>query len=93
MKSLKRTRLAVCIDNAGYPASLEPWKLYQVLPDPEAKAHGQLRVIDESGEDYLFPAALFLTGIRLPWNKIQQKHIARFSRAAVARTTQRGAGG
>ena len=86
MKTPKKARLAVCIDNTGYPVSLEPRKLYQVLPDSEAKAHGQLRVIDESGEDYLFPASLFLTGVRFPWDKIQKKHIALFSRAAVART-------
>ncbi len=74
MKMIKRTRLAVCIDNTGYPAALEPWKLYPVLPDSEARAHGQLRVIDESGEDYLFPASLFVTGVRVPWKKVPLKH-------------------
>lgn len=43
---------AVCISNEGYPASLEIGKLYQVLPDSAAEAHGYIRVIDESGEDY-----------------------------------------
>ncbi len=43
---------AVCISNEGYPASLEVGKLYQVLPDSSAEAHGYIRVIDESGEDY-----------------------------------------
>lgn len=43
---------AVCIDNHDYPASLEVGKLYQVIPDRNADAHGYIRVIDESGEDY-----------------------------------------
>ncbi|WP_295409320.1 hypothetical protein [uncultured Thiocystis sp.] len=43
---------AVCISNEGYPASLEVGKLYQILPDSSAEAHGYIRVIDESGEDY-----------------------------------------
>jgi hypothetical protein len=42
------------VDNEGYPASLERWKVYRALRDPEADAHGLLRVIDESGEDYLY---------------------------------------
>ena len=53
-------RFAVCVDNAEYPASLELHKLYPVLPDDEAAGDGYLRVVDESGEDYLFPAGYFL---------------------------------
>ncbi len=53
-------RFAVCIDNAGYLASLELHKLYQVLPDAAAEREGALRVVDESGEDYLFDAERFL---------------------------------
>ncbi len=52
-------RFAVCLSNEGYPASLEPRKLYRVVPDADAAAHGQVRVIDESGEDYLYPAEFF----------------------------------
>jgi len=52
-------QFVVCINNEGYQASLEPRKIYQVLPDKEAEGHKMLRVIDESGEDYLFPASLF----------------------------------
>ena len=55
----------VCLKNSGYEASLEPRKIYQALPDKEAESHKMLRVIDESGEDYLFPAALF-SPISLP---------------------------
>jgi hypothetical protein len=53
-------RFAICIKNSGYPASLELHKIYRVLPDKEAQVDGDLRVIDESGEDYLFPADYFI---------------------------------
>ena len=56
---------AVCIDNSEYPASLELHKVYQVLPDEEAAVDGDLRVIDESGEDYLYPADYFIL-VKLP---------------------------
>jgi len=49
----------VCVENEGYSASLELRKIYQMLPDPDAAQHKQLRVIDESGDDYLYPAGLF----------------------------------
>jgi hypothetical protein len=55
----------VCITNDDDPASLEPRKIYQVVPNAEAAAHHLLRVIDESGEDYLFPADHFVA-IELP---------------------------
>jgi hypothetical protein len=50
----------LCIDNQGYPASLEPRKVYQVLKDTVAEGRGLIRVIDESGEDYLYPARYFV---------------------------------
>lgn len=59
------TNFVVCIQNEGYSASLELRKLYRVLPDEEGAAHGYLRVIDESGEDYLFPATWF-SPVELP---------------------------
>jgi len=58
-------QFVVCLKNSGYEASLEPRKIYQVLPDKEAEGHKMLRVIDESGEDYLFPISLF-SPISLP---------------------------
>lgn len=58
-------RFAVCINNAEYPVSLELFKIYRVLPDEDAAVDGDLRVIDESGEDYLYPAAYFVL-IELP---------------------------
>ena len=53
-------KFAVCINNSEYPASLELHKIYRVLPDEEAAKDGDLRVIDESGEDYLYPAENFI---------------------------------
>jgi hypothetical protein len=61
----KKRQLALCLRNKGYEVSLERRKIYQVLPDRDAAAHGQLRVIDESGQDYLYPAAFFVV-INLP---------------------------
>jgi hypothetical protein len=49
----------VCINNEGYPASLEIRKLYQTIPDERAARQGHVRVIDESGEDYLYPESYF----------------------------------
>ena len=59
--SQSRPRFAVCIDNTGYPASLERYKIYRVLTGEEATHDGDLRVIDESGEDYLYLATCFVT--------------------------------
>ena len=50
----------VCINNQDYSASLEVRKIYQVLPDTQANAHQMIRVIDESGEDYLYPSGYFM---------------------------------
>ncbi len=50
----------LCVRNEKYPASLEARKIYECVPDSQAEAHGQIRVIDESGEDYLYPQDLFL---------------------------------
>jgi predicted RNase H-like HicB family nuclease len=68
-KSKKRSYV-LCINNEEYPASLEVRKIYKCLPDPEAEAHGQIRVIDETGEDYLYPQELFLP-IEIPEKAIR----------------------
>ena len=52
-------RFVICINNRGNEASLEQWKIYQSLPDEEAEKHNEIRVIDEEGEDYLYPADCF----------------------------------
>jgi len=54
------SEFVICIDNSGYPAALELRKLYRLLPDEKASRDGLLRVVDESGEDYLYPADRFL---------------------------------
>jgi hypothetical protein len=61
----KDTLFAVCISNKDYPASLELHKIYRVLPDEEAAIDGDMRIVDESGEDYLYPAKDFII-IELP---------------------------
>jgi hypothetical protein len=58
-------RFVVCVRSDGYAASLEKWKIYLAVRDPAAKKHGQVRVIDESGDDYLYPRTFFRS-IALP---------------------------
>jgi hypothetical protein len=53
-------QFVVCINNTDYSASLEIRKIYQVVPDSQANNHHQIRVIDESGEDYLYPSDYFM---------------------------------
>ena len=57
--SLRGPRMVICLLNTGYEVSLEPRKVYEVLRDSDAARHGQLRVVDESGEDYLYPQSHF----------------------------------
>ncbi len=65
MDDLKELQFVICLKNEDYSASLEVRKIYQTLPDPVAAARHFVRVIDESGEDYLYPEAYFLS-IQLP---------------------------
>ncbi len=60
-----KTQFVVCIHNQDYTASLELRKIYAVVPDSGAEAHGMIRLVDESGEDYLYPRSLFLP-IKIP---------------------------
>jgi hypothetical protein len=62
---MNNATFAVCIKNTGYEASLELRKIYEMQQDEQARRHGQRRVVDESGEDYLFPAEFFVD-IKLP---------------------------
>jgi hypothetical protein len=57
---MKDSKFVICIDNSDYPASLEKRKIYEVLPDKDAEKIEHIRVIDESGEDYLYPASCFV---------------------------------
>jgi hypothetical protein len=59
MKTLNMNKFAICIANTGHD-DLEKWKIYRVLPDAKADKAGCLRVVDESGEDYLYPANRFV---------------------------------
>ena len=61
----KSQSLVVCINNEGYSASLEKRKIYVEFRDPLADKHGLVRVLDESGDDYLYPKAFFRS-IELP---------------------------
>lgn len=67
-------RFAVCINNEDYEASLELHKIYRVISDEDAEVDGDLRVIDESGEDYLYPADWFVF-IELP--QVLEKSLVR----------------
>ncbi|HEY2322015.1 MAG TPA: hypothetical protein VGJ82_04040 [Thermoanaerobaculia bacterium] len=60
MSNTSHSRFVICVKNAGYLASLEVRKLYEVLEDAVAEQDGMIRVIDESGEDYLFPGDMFV---------------------------------
>lgn len=51
---------ALCLSDGDHPESLQVRKVYQVVDDPRAVARGSLRIIDETGEDYLYPTSLFL---------------------------------
>ena len=53
-------KFAVCVNNTDYPVALELHKIYRVLPDTDAAEGGDIRVIDESGEDYLYPVEYFV---------------------------------
>jgi hypothetical protein len=68
------SRFVVCVDNEGYAASLELHKIYRTLPDAQAAAHRLARVVDESGEDYLYPRAHFVA-IRPP-QAVQRAFVA-----------------
>jgi hypothetical protein len=65
MTKTQAKQLVVCVENDGYEASLEKRKIYIALRDAAAEKHGMLRIVDESGEDYLYPKTLFRS-IALP---------------------------
>ncbi len=61
----ENVKFVVCINNEGYPASLELNKIYQTVADAEIEVEGEMRIIDESGEDYIYPAEWFVA-VALP---------------------------
>lgn len=60
-----KPQFAICVRNEEHPASLQLWKVYRTLPDEKGARHDMIRVIDESGEDYLFSACYFVP-VQLP---------------------------
>ena len=62
---LTTSRFLICVENKGYTASLEKRKIYVAIPDAGAFKHGQVRVVDESGEDYLYPEPSYPSQSRL----------------------------
>ena len=58
-------KFVVCINNENYPAALELHTIYCAIPDVAAEIEGDIRVVDESGEDYLYPSAYFVS-VQLP---------------------------
>lgn len=57
---MSKRSFVICIENSDYPASLEKRKIYEVVPDESALEIGHIRVIDESGQDYLYPTSCFI---------------------------------
>ncbi len=70
MSTVSTTRFAVCVATTGYEASLERNKIYAVFDDADAAHNGDIRIVDESGEDYLYPAEWFIP-IEVP-DSVQQ---------------------
>lgn len=64
-RETSKKHFVVCINNQGYETSLEPRKIYEIISDASAASKKMIRIVDESGEDYLYPAQLFI-GINLP---------------------------
>jgi hypothetical protein len=81
---------ALCIEDGGME-DLEARKLYQVLPDREASREGYLRVIDESGEDYIYPSELFVS-VKLPAAVAQRLKRASRPKSSNGRRAMRRAG-
>ncbi len=66
--------LVICVKNEGYPVALERRKVYVSLPDPSGERNGLMRIIDESGDDFLYPASYFRS-IALP-DKVRKAVLA-----------------
>jgi hypothetical protein len=79
-------RFVVCVDNSDYTAALELRKIYQVLPDSAAASRSYLRIIDESGEDYLYPSKMFLPVKFTPEARGKLVKVIGFTRAKSRKT-------
>jgi len=74
VRKTERKKLALCLDNADYEASLIAGKMYRVIPDPRAEKDDLIRVVDEDGEDYLYHKSMFVF-VDLP-RPVQKKLLA-----------------
>ena len=84
-KRSTKERFVICIDNSDYPASLELHKIYTVLPDERAAADDFIRVVDESGEDYLYSAKRFVS-VQLP-ERVKQSIIRKVRETTMLANT------
>jgi hypothetical protein len=87
MRVKQTSSFALCVENGGLE-DLEARKLYQVLPDREAAREGYIRVVDESGEDYIYPSDLFVP-VRLSTAVVRRLRRADSTRAAATRRSLR----
>ena len=88
MNDTDHPHAVICVENEGNEVSLQLWRIYKTLPDDDARAEGLIRVVDESGEDYLFPEENF-AAIELP-KEIQkpfERAVRQQRRAATAPRT------
>jgi hypothetical protein len=88
MNNTDHPQAVICVDNEGNEVSLQLWRVYKTLPDDDARSEGLIRVVDESGEDYLFPEDSF-AAIELP-KEIQkpfERAVRQQRRAATAPRT------
>ena len=84
-KRSTKERFVICIDNSDYPASLELHKIYTVLPDEKAAEDDFIRVVDESGEDYLYSAKRFVS-VELP-ERVKQSIIRKVRETTMLANT------
>jgi len=90
----KHEGAVVCVANEGNEASLQLWKIYKALRDVDAESEGFLRVIDESGEDYLFPEENFVpitlpAEARKPFERAVRDQKRSASKSAISPSTAR----
>src|SRR5215212_8286609 len=94
MNTVEYPTAVVCVHNEGNEVSLQLWKIYKALRDADAESEGFLRVIDESGEDYLFPEENFVSitlpaEARKPFERAVREQRRSVSKSAISPSTAR----
>jgi hypothetical protein len=91
MNSQSNPQAVICVANEGNEVSLQLWKIYKTLRDEDARSEGLIRVIDESGEDYLFPEEYFVpidlpNGVRKPFERAvrEQRRVTALPRSSAS---------